>query len=354
MQEISLESWITKFGKIYGKRHDRHSTEYMISRLVEEVAELVSPMESRGEIGPGLADVFSWICSLAYKLNLDLADLAWQKYGMNPPKARAKEEFLDLNDYSRPRTLKEWQSFVSDLYKGENASLTPMNALIALMKDVGDLAMLNRKRTPAEQITSKLAAILAWTLTLSQLSRLDLSKVVYDKYDDHCPVCHQETCNTDVCHPLVNMFVSFGKSVNDEDKYALLDTASKYGFHPLVNNVAGIASAKDLSASLDLINKCDAACLVLTNGDVSPGKKNDYRQVFEVLTCFSLLSRGNVWLFARGGSEEFRGYLEGALSQENVTVLDYYDSGHLRALFEANLHDLEEKKKSLLQAQDKS
>ncbi|MCL5067184.1 MAG: hypothetical protein M1368_02370, partial [Thaumarchaeota archaeon] len=51
---LTLDQWITKFGRIYGRRHDKHTTEYMISRLVEEVAELVNPMESqdRTEIAP--------------------------------------------------------------------------------------------------------------------------------------------------------------------------------------------------------------------------------------------------------------------------------------------------------------
>ena len=47
-----------------------------------------------------------------------------------------------------------------------------MNALVAMMKDVGELAMLHRKRVPMEKITSKLAAILAWTLTMAQLLKL--------------------------------------------------------------------------------------------------------------------------------------------------------------------------------------
>jgi NTP pyrophosphatase (non-canonical NTP hydrolase) len=87
-ESLSLDEWLTKFGRIYGKRHDKHTTEYLISRLVEEVAELVNPMESQDNalIAPNLADVFSWICSLAYKLNIDLASLAWQKYGKNAPR----------------------------------------------------------------------------------------------------------------------------------------------------------------------------------------------------------------------------------------------------------------------------
>src|SRR5579875_3387794 len=91
---LTLDEWIGKFGRIYGKRHDKHTTEYMISRLVEGVAELVSPMEAqdRSTIGPSLADVFSWICSLAYKLKIDLSSLAWEKYGKNAPRPRGFPE----------------------------------------------------------------------------------------------------------------------------------------------------------------------------------------------------------------------------------------------------------------------
>jgi len=343
-QDLSLEEWLTKFGRIYGKRHDKHTTEYMISRLVEEVAELVSPMESRGDLGPSLADVFSWTCSLVYKLNVDLADLAWDKYGKHPPKTPSAGRSLDLNTFSQPRTLKDWQLFVSQLYRQENATLSPMNALVSLMKDVGDLAMLNRKRSSADQITSKLAAILAWTLTLAQLLKLDLSSVVYAKYDDHCPVCLQATCDTDICHPLVNMFVSFGKNVKDEEKYSLLDTIGKFGFHPVLGNSLEVTSTRDLSTSSDLISRCDAACLILTGEEGS--QKIDYRQVFEAFTCYSTLSKGNIWLFANSGSSaEFKSYIEAVFSSEKVSVINFQDAGHLRALLESCLRDLEDKKK---------
>jgi len=342
-QDLSLEDWLTKFGRIYGKRHDKHTTEYMISRLVEEVAELVSPMESRGDLGPGLADVFSWTCSLAYKLNVDLADLAWQKYGKHPPKPQSYSGSLDLDEFSQPRTLKEWQLFVSKLYRQENATLSPMNALVALMKDVGDLAMLNRKRAPSDQITSKLAAILAWTLTLSQLLKLDLSSVVYSKYDDRCPVCLHPTCDTDICHPLVNMFVSFGNGVMDEEKYALLDTLGKFGFHPILSNSNDVTATKDLSTSFDLISRCDAACLILTGEGIS--KRIDYRQIFEVLACYSMLSKGNIWLFTNNSSAEFKSYLEGVFSSEKIMVANFFDASHLRTVLESNLRTLQDKKK---------
>ncbi len=39
-EQFSLDEWLSKFSRIYGKRHDKHTTEYLISRLVEEVASL--------------------------------------------------------------------------------------------------------------------------------------------------------------------------------------------------------------------------------------------------------------------------------------------------------------------------
>ena len=104
---------------------------------------------------------------LAYKLNIDLSSLAWQKYGKNAPRPTwSKSEFTQasLADFAQPRTLREWQVFISKLYQNENTRLTPMNALVSMMKDVGDLAMMNRTRSLQEQMPSKLAAILAWTL----------------------------------------------------------------------------------------------------------------------------------------------------------------------------------------------
>lgn len=344
--DLSIEEWIAKFGRIYGKRHDKHTTEYMISRLVEEVAELVSPMESRGDLGPGLADVFSWICSLAYKLNLDLAALAWQKYGSNPPKTKRPDGSPSLEEFSQPRSLRDWQLFISKLYAQENATLSPMNALVALMKDVGDLSMLNRKRATPDQITSKLSAILAWTLALSQLLRLDLSEVVYAKYDDHCPVCLQTTCDTDICHPLVNMFVSFGEGILDEEKYAVLDTVSRFGYHAILSNSSDVTSTRDISTSFDLISRCDAACLVLPKKETT--RAFGFGRVFEVLTCYSMLSRGNIWIFARDESSDFKSYLENVFSSESISISSFSDSSHLRAILEIRLRELEQKKRALM------
>jgi NTP pyrophosphatase (non-canonical NTP hydrolase) len=354
---LTLDQWLTKFGRIYGKRHDKHTTEYMISRLVEEVAELVSPMESqdRSQIAPSLADVFSWICSLAYKLNVELSALAWQKYGKNAPRpqwTRVEGSLIpSLASFSQPSALGDWQEFISKVYQKENARLSPTNALVAMMKDVGDLAMLARKRAPQDQLTSKLAAILAWTLTISELLKLDLAQVVYEKYDDHCPVCGQPVCDTDVCHPLSNMYVSFGAGTTDEEKYAILDSASKFGYKALVNPVPSIQNTRDLATSVDMISKSDAACLVLPDATIS-ARESEYREVFEVLSAYSILSKGNVWVFSRdGGAQSFGNYLGVAFPSEKISVQPFKDSNHLRALFELALTELQSKKKSIVKNQ---
>ena len=345
---LSLDDWLSKFGRIYGQRHDKHTTEYMISRLVEEVAELVNPMESqdRSRIAPNLADVFSWTCSLAYKLNIELSNLAWEKYGKNAPRHSEKSASQpSLQEFSQPGTLREWQSFISKLYQEENARLTPMNALMAMMKDVGDLAMLNRKRSGAEQMTSKLAAILAWTLTIAQLLGLDLGAVVYEKYDDHCPVCGQDICDIDICHPFKMMYVSFGGKASDEEKYAILDSASKFGYEALVNTSSALQSTKDLSTSLDLISRSDCACILLSPNETTfpHTPMSEYRQIFETLASYSILSRGNVWLFTKD-PEGFARFLRETFSAERMVISMYRDANHLKALFEKNLEDLAQKK----------
>lgn len=347
-ENLSLDEWLRKFGRIYGKRHDKHTTEYMISRLVEEVAELVNPMESQDkeQIAPNLSDVFSWICSIAYKLNIDLSSLAWQKYGLHAPRPILGSDTSapSLSDFSQPVTLRDWQLFISKLYQRENTRLTPMNALVAMMKDVGDLAMLNRKRATQNQITSKLAAILAWTMTIAELLKLDLAQIVYQKYDDRCPVCLQSICDTDVCHPLTNMYVSFGEGTTDEEKYVVMDCAAKFGYKSLVNASPVVESTRDLSTSIDLINKSDAACIILHAPTSEVGKNQaQYRQVFEVLSCYSVLSKGNVWVFAKAG-EGFASYLAATFSAEKIVVNSFNDANHLRALFEHSLDDLKSKK----------
>lgn len=340
--ELSLDEWIARFGRIYGKRHDKHTAEYMISRLVEEVAELVNPMESqdKSQIAPNLADVFSWTCSLAFKLNIDLSALAWQKYGRNAPRPPWSSESTSqssLQEFTPPSTLQEWQGFISKLYQQENLRLTPTNSLVAMMKDVGDLAMLNRKRAPSDQFTSKLAAILAWTLTIAQLLHLDLATIVYEKYDNHCPSCGQEICDTDVCHPFRTMFVSFAHDTSDEVKYVLLDSATNFGFKTLVNSVQVAGNTRDLSSSLDLISKSDAACIVLPS---SSSEDSQYKQIFDVLACYSILSKGNVWVFSRDISKGLANYLQNAFADEKIAVIPFMDPRNLKGLFENYLQRL--------------
>lgn len=344
--ELSLDEWIARFGRIYGKRHDKHTTEYMISRLVEEVAELVNPMESQDktQIAPNLADVFSWTCSLAFKLDIDLSLIAWQKYGRNAPRPPWSPELssqASLQEFTPPSTLQQWQQFISKLYQQENLRLTPTNSLVAMMKDVGDLAMLNRKRAPADQITSKLAAILAWTLTISQLLRLDLATIVYEKYDNHCPSCGKEICDTDICHPFKTIFVSFAYDTSDEVKYVLLDSATNFGLKTLVSSVQLAANTRDLSFSLDLISKSDVACVVLSSG---LEEDSQYKQIFDVLACYSSLSKGNVWVFSKDVTKGLASYLEKAFVDEKIIVTPFKDPQNLKVLFENYLQGLNLKK----------
>jgi NTP pyrophosphatase (non-canonical NTP hydrolase) len=348
-ESLSLDDWLSKFGRIYGKRHDKHTTEYMISRLVEEVAELVSPMEAqdRSEIGPSLADVFSWTCSLAYKLKIGLSSLAWEKYGKNAPRPRGSTQD-SIADYAQPSTLREWQRFIARLYQNENQRLTPMNALVAMMKDVGDLSMLHRKRATGDQITSKLAAILAWTLAIAELLRLDLSEVVFEKYDDHCPVCKQRVCDTDVCHPFAVMYVSFSSATTDEEKYVILDAANRAGFQTLVDPAPELNNTRDLSSSFDLISRSDVACILLstTSSPAAREPQSEYRQIFETLSCYSTLSKGNVWIFTRDSTKGFGAYLGRTFGAEKPYVFQFSDPGNLRALFEKCLVEVKEKKRA--------
>jgi hypothetical protein len=188
-------------------------------------------------------------------------------------------------------------------------------------------------------------------LTIAALLRLNLALLVFRKYDDHCPVCMQTTCDTDVCHPLVNMFVSFGSRVNDEEKYSVLDTAAKFGYKTLTNVSPSIENTRELSASLDLLNRCDASCIILSERESGePWTRTDYAQVFEVLACYSILSRGNVWIFSKGLASDFQSYLEKVFSSEKIAVLSYVDSRHLRTIFENSLGDLEKRKLTVAKA----
>jgi NTP pyrophosphatase (non-canonical NTP hydrolase) len=354
LSNLTLDDWLRKFGRMYGKRHEKHTTEYMISRLVEEVAELVNPMESqdRAQISQSLADVFSWTCSIAVKLNIDLSTVTWEKYGTNAPRPRSMDSATtvqgSLQSFSHPNSLHDWQVFISKVYQAENQRLSPMNALVAMMKDVGDLAMIQRKRDPQTELTLKLSAILAWTLTIAQLLQLDLSEVVGEKYDDRCPSCGKEICDTDVCHPFETMFVSFGRNTTDEEKYVVLDSAAKRGFKTLVNPAPDLESTSELSNSVDLINNSDVACIVLsTRGSSNEDLKSSYRQIFESLACLAMLSKGDVWIFTKDSSKDLESFLKTAFQSEGIEAISYVDANHLKGLFDRCLQELDRKREAI-------
>jgi len=69
--------------------------------------------------------------------------------------------------------------------------------------------------------------------------------------------------------------------------------------------------------------------------------------VFEALSCYSVLSKGNVWIFAKAGKGNFAEYLGRTFSSEKIAVSVYTDPNHLRALFENALGALNARKKTL-------
>ncbi len=155
-----------------------------------------------------------------------------------------------------------------------------------------------------------------------------------------------------MCHPFATLYVSFGNSASDEEKYVVLDTGAKHGFRTLVNTSPSIQSTRDLSTSLDLINQSDAACILLSPFEAAQAsEQSQYRQIFETLSCYSLLSRGNIWVFTKDAAEDFGSYLSNVFGQEKIGVIRYSDANHLRALFERNLEELESKRKKELAKQ---
>lgn len=104
--EWSLERWQDYFFACYGEKNKQQGLDYVIGRLVAEIAELCScvvtiPMreetiaELELELALELADVFAWACATASLLNLNLEQVVFTRYGSYCPVCKKVPCFCD-------------------------------------------------------------------------------------------------------------------------------------------------------------------------------------------------------------------------------------------------------------------
>lgn len=90
-------------------------------------------------------------------------------------------------------TLLEVQDLIRTMYSGKDAQRGVDGTFMWFMEEVGELAAALREGDRAE-LTREFADVLAWLATLANISGVDLTAAMRDKYGAGCPGCGEMIC----------------------------------------------------------------------------------------------------------------------------------------------------------------
>lgn len=233
-----IERWETMFREIYGQANRGKTLDEIWYRMVEEVGELVHPVdrEKIREIESGIPDLFAWLLAFTDRYNMNLHAGTWSKFEKGCPacgmptdctcglrqndRREVAEREAPVEAYRRePRTLDDWQSLFADLYGRANEDLRPLTLLTRLTQDIGGVARLIRKRASRRDVEWKVASVFAWILAIcnrystAEGGRFSLRDLVWGKYEYRCPRCYQCPCR---CIIFTSVFVSYTGETEQE------------------------------------------------------------------------------------------------------------------------------------------
>ena len=283
----TLAHWEKMFSDIYGDRNRASDKEQIWARMVEEVGELVDPMDKEKirEIENGIPDLFAWMMAFTHKSGIDLQAETWKKFQKGCPSCGAANDCtcgIVENTHGKPErkrtvveaykkepsTLDEWQSFFAELYGKANERDRPLSLLTRLTEDIGGVARALRKRLPADEIGWKLGSVLAWLLAICNRysatgkGEFKLSELVWKKYEYRCPSCMQPHCK---CVILGSLFISYAKELEAEMMELKSLAEKEFGLKVYVFPDLGPDFSKSgrMPAAFDAIDVADAAIILL-------------------------------------------------------------------------------------------
>ena len=91
-------------------------------------------------------------------------------------------------------TLSELQKLVDDLYGDKDRTRGAEGTYLWLAEEVGELAAALRVKEP-HNLAMEFADVLAWLATLANVTGVDLTDAVRQKYGEGCPGCRQTPCS---------------------------------------------------------------------------------------------------------------------------------------------------------------
>lgn len=92
-----------------------------------------------------------------------------------------------------PMTLEELQTLIRRMYHAKDAARGVDGTFMWFAAEVGELAEALRSGT-AQERQGEFADVLAWLVTLANITGIDLAQAVAAKYGQGCPGCHRFEC----------------------------------------------------------------------------------------------------------------------------------------------------------------
>ena len=96
----------------------------------------------------------------------------------------------------RDVTLRGFQQLIRDMYYEKDAARGVDGTFMWLTEEFGELAAALRDGTH-EQRCEEFADVLAWLVTIANITNVDLDEAVRQKYASGCPGCGQVVCSCD-------------------------------------------------------------------------------------------------------------------------------------------------------------
>jgi len=295
--------------EIYGQRNLSYTTDQLAARLVEEIAELVEPINAYNveAIPKKIADILPWACSVATSAGVNLEEAMRAKYLVKRPgKGASRLDLYGIIGKESPESFEDWQTVLKEDYKSENINLYPIFMLAKLVEDVGTASRTIKKGLPKEETADKLAGVLAWTLAIASKFRIDLARATWDKYPGICWRCTNKPCT---CFSLTKAFVSY-TSDTEPDKDEVVSSLSR---EMLLNTMHfGLLQEfqkERMAEVLVAVAECDSG-IVLLHKKFSP---NVYVEVIEMLSRYD---SKNLWIFVKEKDANDRDELLNSLIDE--------------------------------------
>jgi NTP pyrophosphatase (non-canonical NTP hydrolase) len=93
-------------------------------------------------------------------------------------------------------SLRDFQMLIDRMYSRKDEARGVDGTFMWLMEEIGELAaaLRDRDRHSPQELAAEFADVLAWLVTIANVSGIDLQQAVLDKYGAGCPGCGELVC----------------------------------------------------------------------------------------------------------------------------------------------------------------